>query len=83
MFLHNILEKDVYMKHPPRFKDLSMPHHHCKLDNALYGLKQARCVWYSWLSLKLQTLSCIPSKAEHIPVHVQERLCHHIFIGLC
>jgi hypothetical protein len=34
------------------------------LDKALYGLKQAPRAWYSHLSLKLQALRFIPSKAD-------------------
>jgi hypothetical protein len=35
MFLHDILEEDVYMKQPPEFEDSSKPMYHCKLDKAL------------------------------------------------
>jgi hypothetical protein len=52
------------MKQPSVFKDKSKPHYHCKLDKALYGLKQAPRAWYSRLSLKLQVLGFIPSKAD-------------------
>jgi hypothetical protein len=66
MLLHDVLEEDVYMKQLPGFKDKSKPHYYCKLDKALYGLKQAprACAWYSRLSLKLQALGFIPSKAD-------------------
>jgi hypothetical protein len=63
-FLHSVLEEDVYMKQPPGFEDPSRPQFHYKLDNALYGLKQAPRAWYSCLSLKLQDLGFIPSKAD-------------------
>jgi hypothetical protein len=39
MFLHDILEEEVYMKQPPGFIDSNYPSYHCKLDKALYGLK--------------------------------------------
>jgi hypothetical protein len=62
--LYDVLEEDVYIKQPSGFKDKSKPHYHCKLDKALYGLKQAPRAWYSRLSLKLQVLGFIPSKAD-------------------
>jgi hypothetical protein len=34
------------------------------IDKALYGLKQAPRAWYSRLSVKLQALGFIPSKAD-------------------
>jgi hypothetical protein len=64
VFLHVVLEEDVYMKQPPGFEDPSKPTYHCKLDKALYGLKQAPRAWYSRLSLKLQSLGFVPSKAD-------------------
>jgi hypothetical protein len=41
VFLHDVLEEEVYMKQPPRFVDSTHPSYHCRLDKALYGLKQA------------------------------------------
>jgi hypothetical protein len=64
MFLHSILDEDVYMKQPPGFVDSNFPSYHCKLDKALYGLKQAPRAWYSRLSNKLQSLGFSPSKAD-------------------
>jgi hypothetical protein len=63
-FLHSVLVEDVYMRQPPEFEDSSKPHYHCKLDKAIYDLKQAPCAWYSRLSLKLQALGFLPSKAD-------------------
>ncbi|WVZ82559.1 hypothetical protein U9M48_029813 [Paspalum notatum var. saurae] len=40
-FLHGVLEEEVYMKQPPRFEDLRILQHVCKLDKAIYGFKQA------------------------------------------
>jgi hypothetical protein len=39
VFLHDVLEEDVYMKQPAMFEDLLKPTDHCKLDKALYDLK--------------------------------------------
>jgi hypothetical protein len=40
VFLHGVLEEDVFMKQPPRFISAEFPSYHCKLVKALYGLKQ-------------------------------------------
>jgi histone deacetylase 1/2 len=64
VFLHSVLEEDVYMRQPPGFEDSKNPHYICKLDKALYGLKQAPRAWYSRLSAKLQSLGFYPSKAD-------------------
>jgi histone deacetylase 1/2 len=64
VFLHGVLEEEVYMKQPPGFEDTRFPHHICKLDKSLYGLKQAPCAWYARLSSKLQDLGFVPSKAD-------------------
>lgn len=64
VFLHGILEEDVYMRQPPGYEEKSKPHYVCKLDKALYGLKQAPRAWYSRLSMKLQQLGFSPSKAD-------------------
>jgi hypothetical protein len=39
MFLHGILEEEVYMKQPPRLVSSEFMSYHCKLEKALYGLK--------------------------------------------
>jgi hypothetical protein len=64
VFLHGVLEENVYMRQPHGFVDKNFPHHHCKLDKALYSLKQATCSWYSRLSHKLQALGFRHSKAD-------------------
>jgi hypothetical protein len=64
VFLHGVLEKEVYMKQPPGFHDASHTGYVCKLDKALYGLKQAPWTWYSRLSAKLVQLGFHASKAD-------------------
>jgi hypothetical protein len=64
VFLHGILEEDVYMKQSTSFIDSNFPSYHCKLDKALYGLKQTPRTWYSRLSDKLQSFGFHPSKAD-------------------
>jgi hypothetical protein len=56
VFLHSVLEDEVYMKQPPGFVISEFPSYYCKLDKALYGLKQTPRAWYSRLSEKLQSL---------------------------
>ena len=64
VFLHGVLEEEVYMKQPPGFESKSNPSFVCKLDKALYGLKQAPRAWYSRLSHKMQSLGFVSSKSD-------------------
>jgi hypothetical protein len=64
MFLHVILEEEVYMKQPPGFVCKKFHSYHFKLDKALYGLEQAPHALYSRLSDKLPTLGFSLSKAD-------------------
>jgi hypothetical protein len=64
MFLHDILEEEVYMKQPSGFVNPDFLSHHCKLDKALYGLKQAPRACYSCLNDKLHSIGFQPSQAD-------------------
>jgi hypothetical protein len=64
MFLHGVLEEEVYMKQPPGYEDKQHPNYVYRLDKAIYGLKQVPRAWYSRLSSKLQMLSFVPSKGD-------------------
>ena len=46
VFLKTDLKEEVYVKHPPRFKNANMPNHVFILNKSLYGLKQAPRDWY-------------------------------------
>ena len=48
-FLHETLEKDVFMQQPLGFVDPQHPTHICKLNKSLYGLKQAPCQRFKFL----------------------------------
>jgi hypothetical protein len=64
VFLHVVLEEEIYMKQPLGYEDKAAPYHVCRLDKAIYGLKQIPSVWYSRLSTKLQQLGFTPSKRD-------------------
>jgi hypothetical protein len=64
VFLHSVLEEEVYMRQLPRYCDASHPSFVCKLDKAIYSLKQAQTTWYSRLSSMLLQLGFQASKAD-------------------
>jgi histone deacetylase 1/2 len=64
VFLHGVLEEEVYMKQPPDFESDDTSHLVCKLDKALNDLKQAPRAWYSRLSTKLISLGFEASKSD-------------------
>ena len=45
-FLHDELDKDIYMEQPRGFESKIHPEYVCKLKKALYVLKQAPRAWY-------------------------------------
>jgi hypothetical protein len=64
VFLHGILEEEVYMRQPPGYENKMKPGYVCKLDKAIYGLKQAPRAWYSRLIEKLMKLGFQMSKVD-------------------
>jgi hypothetical protein len=64
VFLHGVLEEEVYMKHPPVYESKESPDFVCKLDKAIYGLKHGLRAWYSRLSSKLIDLGFTASKGD-------------------
>ena len=71
-FLHGVLEEEVFMRQPPGYENKGTPNYVCKLDKALYGLKQAPRAWYSRLSMQLQELGFVPSKADTCSFTIKE-----------
>ncbi|KAL8145358.1 hypothetical protein AgCh_003519 [Apium graveolens] len=65
-FLNGFLEKEVYVKQPPRFEHEQHPDYVYKLKKALYGLKQAPRAWYKRLSkfLKMASFECMRSEFD-------------------
>ncbi|KAK1616215.1 hypothetical protein QYE76_021732 [Lolium multiflorum] len=64
VFLHGVLEEEVFMRQPHGYEDSTQPNHICRLHKALYGLKQAPRAWYSRLSSQLIQLGFIASKSD-------------------
>ncbi|GJR16305.1 putative ribonuclease H-like domain-containing protein [Tanacetum coccineum] len=52
-FLYGKIEEEMYVCHPPRFKDPDFPDRVYKVKKALYGLHQALRAWYETLSTYL------------------------------
>lgn len=49
-FLNRVLQEEVYVSQPKRFKDPQFSGHVYKLNKALHGLKQAPRAWYERLT---------------------------------
>jgi hypothetical protein len=64
VFLHGVLEEEVYMRQPPGYKDTQQLNYVCRLDKAIYGMKQVPHAWYLQLSSKLEKLGFTPSKGD-------------------
>jgi len=47
VFLHGILQEEVYIEKPMGFEVHDRKTHMCWLKKALYGLKQAPRAWYA------------------------------------
>ncbi|CAL8162018.1 unnamed protein product [Prunus armeniaca] len=59
-FLHEDLEKEVFMKLPPSHPQIN----NCKLHKSIYGLKQSPRAWYAKLSSVLEVVGFQSSNAD-------------------
>ena len=57
VYLHRRIDRDIFMKQPPRFMSESYPNGVCKLNKSLYGLKQSGRLWYEKLKQELEKLN--------------------------
>jgi histone deacetylase 1/2 len=64
VFLHGVLDEEIYMRQPPGFQDSSQPDHMCRMVKALYGLKQAPRAWHVRLGTAFRAQGFVPSKAD-------------------
>jgi hypothetical protein len=48
-FLNGVIQKEVFARQPPGFKNPKYPNRVYKLSKALYGLKQVPWAWYARL----------------------------------
>jgi hypothetical protein len=39
MFLHGVIEEEVYMRQPPDYEHKTLPNHICKLDRSFVWIK--------------------------------------------
>jgi hypothetical protein len=64
MFLHGVLEEEVYMTQQLSYESREHLDFICKLDKAIHGLKQAPRAWHAMLRSKLVDLRFISSKGD-------------------
>jgi hypothetical protein len=53
MFLHDVIQEEVFVKQPPSFKNPKYPNRVYKLSKALYEFNSAPRAWYARLKLFL------------------------------
>jgi hypothetical protein len=64
VFLHGILNEEVYMEQPQGFVHPQYPDYVCKLNKALYGLKQSLRAWFTRLSQTLLDIGFTGSQVD-------------------
>ena len=75
-FLHDELDKDIYMKQPRGFESKIHPEYVCKLKKALYGLKKAPRAWYGKIGefLVQSSIKVAPSDSSLFVKEKESRL---------
>lgn len=66
VFLHGVIEEEIYIEQPQGFEVHGVDTHVCRLKKALYGLKQAPRAWYSRIDTYLQQIGFEKSEADPI-----------------
>jgi len=64
-FLHGQVEKEVYMKIPPRFRPIEEGNKVYRLKKALYGLKQSPYAWFGRLTQVMISMWHQKSQGDH------------------
>jgi hypothetical protein len=64
VFLHGVLDEEVYMEQPQGFINPFFPHHVCRLHKSIYGLEQAPRAWFTRLSQALLNLGFNGSQVD-------------------
>jgi hypothetical protein len=64
VFLHGIIEEEVYIEQPEGFEIFDRESHVCRLKRALYGLKQAPRAWYTRIDNYFTGLGFTKSEAN-------------------
>ena len=64
LFLHGVIEEEVYVEQPLGFEVQDWDTHVCRLKKALYGLKQAPRVWYERIDSYPMKLGFTRSNAD-------------------
>ena len=64
-FLYGEIEKEVYMKAPPRFSDEYVQGEGCRLRKPLYGLKQFPRAWFGRFTVAMKKFGYEQRNSDH------------------
>jgi hypothetical protein len=83
VFLHCVLEEDVYMRQPPGFIDPSKPHYHCKLAQSIVWIKTSPTHLVFSPQSQITSFGFYSIKGRYFFVYLSVKLCHNISSCLC